>query len=675
MTFQRLILIFFALIPGAGQLCAEDAQAIIDASAKVYGNAQAYSAQVDSRTLQLVFAPTKAGEAPRYDVLGTQYRRLQLKMRRPNDYWLMAQSIREGMPAESEMRPGPSMGMSGMTGGTMNSWSLLIRTDNMPAKRGFYQGARLVFQDVPSEAFASMAAARMGGATNDDPVLRYFQAKPATSGGTLPLGLIEPDLIGRETRNGHSVFRIMAKTSGGSPVTLWIESDTFLIVRSITQRSSAGPGHRVTAVETYYNHQTLSPVFTMADFSTAASPAYEKLAADQMGFGSVADLIKQGGVAPASEENALAGEGAGKPASPNMPASPSAPTEDLAPTESAAQPSAPVGAQALSQGQMSGIVLIEGDGGTATGFMTKIRDVDFIVTNLHVLDGNKKMKIKTLRGEEIPLLGVFGAVGSDIAILRIGSGQGDLKLAKDVFGSSKIGDKVVVVGNRLGGGVATQTSGSIVGVGPTRIEVNANFEPGNSGSPIVNLDTNEVVGVATYSETRRVDVDERESASASSNSGSTGKVEKRWFGYRLDSVSKWEAIDLAKWNAQSERIGKFRDTSEALHAFIRLDFKKARLHPRLTAILDGFEAKYRGAGGNGITAATEVKDLFRVIRTISDDGMKDLTSGDYYDYFRTSLYWDTSIPAQLEYRKDIIEVLKKYEANSSLYVSRLRGGS
>ena len=167
------------------------------------------------------------------------------------------------------MRPGPSMGMSGMTGGTMNSWSLLIRTDNMPAKRGFYQGARLVFQDVPSEAFASMAAARMGGATNDDPVLRYFQAKPATSGGTLPLGLIEPDLIGRETRNGHSVFRIMAKTSGGSPVTLWIESDTFLIVRSITQRSSAGPGHRVTAVETYYNHQTLSPVFTMADSPTA----------------------------------------------------------------------------------------------------------------------------------------------------------------------------------------------------------------------------------------------------------------------------------------------------------------------------------------------------------------------------------------------------------------------
>jgi len=70
-----------------------------------------------------------------------------------------------------------------------------------------------------------------------------------------------------------------------------------------------------------------------------------------------------------------------------------------------------------------------------------------------------------------------------------------------------------------------------------------------------------------------------------------------------------------------------------------------------------------------------VKDLFRVIRTISDDGVKDLTSGDYYDYFRTSLYWETSIPAQLEYRKDLIEVLKKYEANSSLYVSRLRGGS
>jgi serine protease Do len=332
--------------------------------------------------------------------------------------------------------------------------------------------------------------------------------------------------------------------------------------------------------------------------------------------------------------------------------------------------------QALTQEQMSGIVLIEGDGGTATGFMTKIRDVDFVVTNLHVLGGNKKMSLKTLRGEEIPFQAIFGAAGSDIAIIRIASGQGDLKLASDVFKTAKIGDKVVVVGNRQGGGVATQTAGSILGLGPSRVEVNANFEPGNSGSPIVNLSTGEVIGVASYSETRRVDVDETGGAAARTNGygAAAPKVEKRWFGYRIDSVAKWEAIDLTKWNAQEGRIDAFRDMSDALVAVLKLNFSKARAHPRLTSIISSFETRVRAASNNQIVAATEVKDLFRVIRTISEDGVNDLKNGDYYDYFRTSLYWETSIPAQLEYRKDIVEVLKKYEANSSGYLSRMREG-
>jgi len=222
--------------------------------------------------------------------------------------------------------------------------------------------------------------------------------------------------------------------------------------------------------------------------------------------------------------------------------------------------------------------------------------------------------------------------------------------------------------------VATQTTGNIKGVGPSLIEVDANFQPGNSGSPIMNLRTNEVIGVATYSATRRVEVEE---PSARANAGAAPKsdtVEKRWFGYRLDSVSKWEAIDLARLNVQADRIDKFRETSEALVAVIKFDFKTARQHPRFTAILDNFETRYRAASTNSVAAAGEVKDLFRIIRTISEDGVRDLTTGDYYDYYRTCQYWENSITAQLDYRKEIVDILKKYEANSSLYVSRMRNG-
>jgi serine protease Do len=339
-------------------------------------------------------------------------------------------------------------------------------------------------------------------------------------------------------------------------------------------------------------------------------------------------------------------------------------------------PAVPEVVQALSYEQMSGIVLIEGDGGTATGFMTKIRGVDFVVTNLHVLSGNKKISLKTLRGEEIPMLGIFGAAGSDIALIRITSGQGDLRLAEDVFKTSKIGDKVVVVGNRRGGGVATQLAGNIMGIGPTRVEVNANFEPGNSGSPIMNLTTGEVVGVASYSETRRIEVEESGDKAAKpsgTETEATKKVEKRWFGYRVDSVTKWEAIDLEKLNAQSERVEKFHELSDALVDVLKMNFNDARRHPRLNATIFAFEARLRAAGGGSLAAGTEVKDFFRVIRTLSEDGVNDLKNGDYYDYFRTCLYWEDNIPAQLEYRRDITDALRKYEANPTGFLSRMRG--
>lgn len=131
---------------------------------------------------------------------------------------------------------------------------------------------------------------------------------------------------------------------------------------------------------------------------------------------------------------------------------------------------------------------------------------------------------------------------------------------------------------------------------------------------------------------------------------------------------------MRRWNEQADRIEKFRETSEALVAVIKLDFDTARLHPRLTSIIESFETRFRATGGNGVSAATEIKDLFRVIRTVSEDGVRDLTTGNYYDYYRTCEYWEHSIPAQLDYRKRIVEVLKKYEANSALYLSRMRNG-
>ncbi|MET0262025.1 MAG: serine protease, partial [Rariglobus sp.] len=612
--FLSLSLVWFS---AAVLLPAQDAQEIIDATSKVYAAATSYSADIDSRTIQLAFTPGPDGETPQYQVHNIHYRRLQMKVRRPYGYLLGAQMFNDGTSRFPSALGRPA----NMPPPMSSSWSFLSRTDNSLPKQGLNQSGRIMIRDVPAEQFNAMVNARLGGRAASDVVMRHFQGLAVESTGGMALGLIEPAIIGRENR-GRSTYRIVAKTTEGHPITLWVEQETFLIVRTIVQRPriarppfngervpppSTTGSNMVTAVETFYNNQRIDPSFNSTDFSIPSSAPDEQATAEQMGFSPVADIVKLAEIKPFT----------GTPSAVDGNES----DDSVDATKPAEAENEPVAGQALSYEQMSGIVLIDGDGGTASGFMTKIRDVDFVVTNLHVLVGNKKFTLKTLSGEEIQPLGIFGAVGSDIAIIRIGKGQGDLRLTSDVFKTSKIGDKIVVVGNRRGGGVATQTNGSIKGIGPNLIEVDANFQSGNSGSPIVNLSTNEVIGVATYSETRRVEVDGPASNLPISNSST--QVEKRWFGYRLDSVSKWEAIDLNRWNAQSERLTKFRETSEALHEVIKFEFKAARQHPRLTGILDSFEARYRSSGSNSLTAATEIKDLFRVIRTISDDGMRD----------------------------------------------------
>ena len=657
-------------------LCAQEAQSLLDASAKLYATAKSYSAKVESRAVQFVFAPSPAGETPRYEVSGSFYQRVQIKVSHPNGYWLGLQALQEGEP----IYLGSSGGRFVSTGG-VGSLLMIARSENGAVKRGEYLGNKFRVMDMAPETLAATVTQYLGARAGGDLVLRYYPVDTSAPAGTLPFGLIEPDLIGKETVNGQTLCRIAAKTSDGDPVTLWINPSTFLLDRVIVQRTVASMGMRMLAPgmapgsgpaarptkrlclqETFYTNQRVNMALTSSDFAMTAPVGMEKLEADRMGFGPTAALAKFAEIPVDSNP------GVSPPAPEIAPAVPAAPATPAA--------TANAGGQALSREQMAGIVLIEGDGSSGTGFMVKMKEVDFVVTNLHVLGNNKKLSLKTLSGEELQMLGVFGAVGRDIAIIRIAKGQGSLVLASDVFASSQIGDKVVVVGNRLGGGVATQTEGSILGVGPVRVEVNANFEPGNSGSPIVNLSTKEVLGVATYAETHEVEVEASAPRSGYDVSARVPrKVEKRWFGYRLDSVPKWEAIDLSLWNAQDARIAKFRETTEALHAIIQLNFKVARQHPRFASAIDNFDTRCRAMANNSAGAALEVKDFFRLIRTISDDGVKDLMVGDYYDYYRTSLYWGTSIPAQLEYRKAVIEVLKKYEANSTSYLSRLRGGS
>ena len=88
-------------------------------------------------------------------------------------------------------------------------------------------------------------------------------------------------------------------------------------------------------------------------------------------------------------------------------------------------------------------------------------------------------------------------------------------------------------------------TGKIVGLGPQLVEVDAPFQPGNSGSPIIHLKSGKVIGVATYAIIRKYDPSTKEPVK---------EPVIRRFGYRLDSIKTWQPVAWPAFSAQAAEM-------------------------------------------------------------------------------------------------------------------------
>lgn len=305
MRTLQLLAGVFALTFASVVTHAQDAQEIIKMSARLYADTQSYSGEVDSRLIQLVFTPTGGGKFSTPEVNGTQYRRLQLKVRRPYGYWLSVQVYMDGAVANSPV-----------------SSSVVARADDKLPKQGIITGGAIVMRDMPAEQFNAAANSRLGDRASEDVVLRYLQATGAVTDNEHPLGLLEPDLIGTEALGTLKVYRIVAKTTRGEPITLWIDKESLLIVRSIVQRiyplaaSTANPApvataatpdattppaaelRKVVVCETLYRKQQLAPTWLPTDFAIGAGPGNERPTPEVLGFTPVIDMVKLAEIVP-----------------------------------------------------------------------------------------------------------------------------------------------------------------------------------------------------------------------------------------------------------------------------------------------------------------------------------------------------------------------------------------
>ncbi len=143
---------------------------------------------------------------------------------------------------------------------------------------------------------------------------------------------------------------------------------------------------------------------------------------------------------------------------------------------------------------------------TVSGSGVFISDKGYVLTNNHVVDGTKEVKIVLADGSEQSATIVGTDLYSDIAVLKT---DGKVPAVASLGNSDKLqpGESVIAIGSPLGDFKNTVTVGVVSATGRSidtgqgyqvenLIQTDAAINHGNSGGPLVNL-AGEVIGINT----------------------------------------------------------------------------------------------------------------------------------------------------------------------------------
>lgn len=298
--------------------------------------------------------------------------------------------------------------------------------------------------------------------------------------------------------------------------------------------------------------------------------------------------------------------------------------------------------RALDASALQAMVIVQGDEGRGSAFVVKMDGRTFLVTNSHVVRGNRNVKFKSLRNEDLATGPLQIADKVDAVRSELSGAAHALELMPEIEQKVKIGDEIVVAGNAEGEGVVREIPGKVVGIGPDRIEVDAGFVPGNSGSPILLKSTGQVIGVATYLKIpwqARIGV-----------KSATSLNEVRRFGYRLDTVARWitpstpdhlfkEGLKLAEMDEMMSAIASvFVANAGYVSKWGSGNFvskEQAEKNPGFAAVaaaIDGF-VKKNAAAEQDEEKKKNVSVLFGSLKTAAMDQTGGLEEGDFSGFF------------------------------------------
>ena len=222
----------------------------------------------------------------------------------------------------------------------------------------------------------------------------------------------------------------------------------------------------------------------------------------------------------------------------------------------------------LLQKHRRSVAVVKDDDGGGSAFIAQIGKGKYLITNQHVVAGHANPTF-TMPDRTLLKVGTAAAAfGHDIMSFGVEGDVTAIEAMQEVEKYAAIGDDVVVLGNPDAAGVIRPITGTIMGIGPQLVEVSAAFVAGNSGSPIVHVKSGKVIGVATYITREERNLDE----------GRLAPTVRR-FGYRLDSIKRWEPVRWWDYNDEFQTVEKIHKRSLELLAILTRLHEGKTTHP------------------------------------------------------------------------------------------------
>lgn len=282
------------------------------------------------------------------------------------------------------------------------------------------------------------------------------------------------------------------------------------------------------------------------------------------------------------------------------------------------------------------LAIIKTAHGSGSGFVAQIGNKKYLITNEHVLRGGKPISATLLDGKKMKFSRL--EIGDNIDLARLLLNDQDVQSLKLASSKPTIDDAVHVFGNSLGSGVSTKITGKILGIGPDRIEVDAKFVRGNSGSPIL-INDGSVLAVATY-------LVKCKNPDNWIKSG-TRFTETRRFGIKLNNVN-WTPLSMNDYFARADALADLKTYCFELYDLLYTDkyFTGTNSEREWTYDIEKNESKFR--------ANSEfVKLLSSVSKAYS-----------FYAQDRDKSYYYASQASQAKNKQDKRIAIRKYRIHA-----------